>query len=298
MVTLDMTRQLTRGKTLGVNDLFSFLNPLSNDVTLVWDNEGKTPNYYAQASLLSGSQSALMAYLAAQESADVGVLACLIEKLVKAVAEKGAIHLTTEVETSSNLVEVFRRLDFTCWARERFWQLNVDTSLAVEEQHIWRQWQGKDVDVMRGLYQKTVPALFQAHEPLSRQSALGWVLYGADQKLIGYADLVMGPRGLWVQPVLKADASHKPEILLALAAVLPSKPNKPVYFCVRSYQPWLVQAFQALGAAASPEYALMVKYMALRQKAENLLENRLLERKRGENGVPVARIDHRQGKTL
>ncbi len=185
-------------------------------------------------------------------------------------------------------------MDFNVWAREQFWRLDVDHHKQPQSQYLWRQWQSSDVNAMRALYQNTVPGLFQAHEPLTRQVCLGMVLLGTDQKLLGYADLVPGPRGIWVQPVIRADLANMGEALLSLAAALPANPRRTLVFCVRSYQPWVAQAFAGLDAQASDEYALLVKYMAIKTKAQNLLERHQMERQRGENGMPVTRIEKRQ----
>ena len=294
MLALDMVQKLTQGSAFSFRQMFSFANPASDNISLVYDKPDGTANLVAQAKMVFDSQSARMGYLLADAQDDLSLIATLFEALIKALGERGAIHLTTEVEVDSALVELLRRLDFNIWARERFWQLAVDQLKSQRSEYLWRQWQNSDVNAMRALYQNTVPGLFQAHEPLSRQVSLGMVLVGPDQKLMGYADLVPGPRGTWVQPVIRADVPDLGDVLLGLAAALKTNPRRPLVFCVRSYQPWLAQAFSGLDAIASGEYALMVKYMALKQKILNPQESHQRERNRGENGVPVTQIEKRQ----
>jgi hypothetical protein len=291
--SLDMTLQLTRGNPTSFLNLIAAGSPAFDTTTVVCDREDGTSKMMCQVSHQIASQSAQLYYLIAGEDADPGDLACLLENLVQEAGQWGAMNLTCELESNSPFFETFRRADFNVWANERFWTINGSTPINDPRVHQWRTWNSADVKAMRALYQNIIPRLFQSIEPLTRKSTLGMVLFSQDNALMGYADLVYGPKGIWVLPVIYPEWADDPQLMLDLLMALPNKGKRPVYFCIRSYQPWLEDTLTRMNAQASQEYVLMVKYMALRQKAESLLERRVLENGRAENSVPVAHARHK-----
>jgi len=288
-----MTLQLTRGNPTSFRNLIAAGSPALDTTTVVCDHEDGTSKMMCQVCHQIGSQSAQLSYLIAGEDADVGELTCLLEKLVKDAGEWGAMNLTCELESNSPFFESFRRADFNVWANERFWTIDKQAQNIDPKSHYWRIWTSADIKTMRALYQNIVPRLFHSIEPLSRKSTLGMILFNQDNALMGYADLVYGPKGIWVLPIIHPEWADDPQLLIDLLVALPSKGKRPVYFCVRSYQPWLEEMLTRMDVQVSQEYVLMVKYMALRQKAESLLEKRVLENGRKENSIPVVNARHR-----
>lgn len=288
-----MTLQLTHGNPTSFPNLIAAGSPALDTSTVVCDHEDGSSKMMCQICHQIGSQSAQLSYLIAGEDADVGDLTCLLEKLVKDAAEWGAMNLTCELESSSPFFETFRRADFNVWANEHIWTIDRQTQNIDPKSCNWRTWNSADVKAMRVLYQNIVPRLFQPIEPLTRKSAMGMVLFNKDNSLMGYADLVYGPKGIWVLPIIHPEWADDPQLLLDLIVELPNKGKRPVYLCIRSYQPWLEETLTRMDAHASQEYVLMVKYMALRQKAESLLEKRVLENGRADNSVPIARAGHK-----
>jgi len=288
-----MTLQLTRGNPTSFPNLIAAGSPLFDSTTVVCDREDGTSKMMCQVSHQIGSQSAQLSYLIAGEDADPGELACLLEKLVKEAGEWGAMNLTCELESNSPFFETFRRADFNVWANERFWTIDKQALNIDPKSHNWRIWNSADVKAMRALYQNIVPRLFHSIEPLTRKSEMGMILFNKDNSLMGYADLVYGPKGIWALPIIHPEWADDPQLLPSLLTVLPNRGKRPVYLCIRSYQPWLEDTLTRMDAHASQEYVLMVKYMALRQKVESLLDKRILENGRADHSVPVARARHK-----
>ncbi len=56
-------------------------------------------------------------------------------------------------------------------------------------------------------------------------------------------------------------------ILLQLVLDLPDLNDRPVYLASRSYQPWIDSALESSPAEQGSEQALLVRYIALRQRA-------------------------------
>ncbi|MCJ7695576.1 MAG: hypothetical protein MUO40_09130 [Anaerolineaceae bacterium] len=202
----------------------------------------------------------------------------------------GAFNLTCELESDSPFFEAFRRADFKVWAKEHFWQISSPQPNLNENKYAWRIWNSKDIRAMQSLYQTLVPSLFHSVEPLSRKTMLGMILFAPDGDLLAYADLVYGPKGIWILPIVQPQAASDPALLTSLIDALPSRRKRPVRICVRSYQPWLEDTLQRMHAESSPEYLLMVKYMALRQKVQSAHRLNPLENGQTEKGLPVAHI--------
>ncbi len=214
----------------------------------------------------------------------------MIEELVMETGHWGAFNLTCELESDSPFFEAFRRADFKVWAKEHFWQISSRQPNLNENKYTWRIWNSKDIRAMQSLYQTLVPSLFHSVEPLSRKTMLGMILFAPDGDLLAYADLVYGPKGIWILPIVQPQAASDPALLTSLIDALPSRRKRSVTICVRSYQPWLEDTLQRMKAESSPEYILMVKYMALRKKVQTAPLLRPLENAQTEKGLPVAHI--------
>lgn len=285
-----MIMQLTRGNPTSFSNLVNYGSPAYDVATAVCEDDDGNTRLVSQVSHQLGTQTAQLSYLVAEADFDQGQLACLLDELVKRAGGWGALNVTCELEANSAFFETFRRCDFNVWSNERFWTIDPAGTALDPDTPKWRTWTGEDAKAMRSLYQNIVPRLFQPIEPMARKSSPGLVLYNTENTLLGYADLLDGPKGTWVLPVLYPQWADDPALLLSLQVALPNKGKRAVHYCVRSYQPWLEDTLTRMGASASQEYVLMVKYMALRQKAGDLLESRVLENGRKETSVPVARI--------
>jgi uncharacterized membrane protein len=107
-----------------------------------------------------------------------------------------------------------------------------------------------------------------------------------------YTDVEFGPTGIYLRPVFHPDAVDVGSLIKALTSVLPNQSTRLVYMAVRSYQSWLENGLQKIGAEASPRQALLVKHLIARQRSP-ILERGLqaLEHRRAETSSPMARAD-------
>jgi hypothetical protein len=64
-----------------------------------------------------------------------------------------------------------------------------------------------------------------------------------------------------------------------------------VYVCIRSYQSWLEAAMEDLGAEAGPKQAVMVKHLAVQQKAARQFALPALEGGQAEISAPIVRSE-------
>jgi hypothetical protein len=143
---------------------------------------------------------------------------------------------------------------------------------------------------MRSLYNNLVPGLVQQVEPYTWERPRGLLYYHGDD-LLAFVDLKTGPRGIWAQPFFHPDLDRLPELILDLFEHVPNRSSRPVYLCVRSYQAWLEAALEELGAQVGARQALMVRHLAVRQKAEQSFALPALEGGSPEVTAPIVRSE-------
>ncbi len=96
------------------------------------------------------------------------------------------------------------------------------------------------------------------------------MVYRQGDDLLAYVEVEYGPRGVWVQPFIHPDAEQVADHLAELFQSLQNRYARPLYACVRSYQSWLEPAVEKLGAQSSARQAVMVRHLAVAQKALRL----------------------------
>ena len=116
------------------------------------------------------------------------------------------------------------------------------------------------------------------------------MLYYAKGELLAYVELKYGPRGLWANPLVHTDAEDITHRLLDLFRSLPRQTSRQVYICVRSYQSWLESTLEDLGAEVGPRQAVMVKHLAVGQKAGRVFSIPTLEGGQADLSAPIARV--------
>jgi hypothetical protein len=77
--------------------------------------------------------------------------------------------------------------------------------------------------------------------------------------------------------------------LMELLYHVPHRRGRPVYVCVRTYNSWLEPAMEEIGAKAGPRQAVMVKHLAVPQKAVRAYVLPALEGGHPEATAPIVR---------
>ncbi len=174
---------------------------------------------------------------------------------------------------------------FTTYARQRIWQL-TGAPRGEPAATPWRVGSAGDCLRVRALYNDLVPGLVQQVEPPPTNRPRGLVYLEGDD-LLAYIEVHYGPQGIWVQPFIHPDSENVAARLVDLMLKLPYRRSRPVYLCVRSYQSWLETAIEELGAEAGPRQAVMVKRLALPQKATRTYALPALEGRQPEITAPI-----------
>jgi len=288
-VFLDTILVLTRGPMLMSGALLSFLAPQVGIITSVCrGKEDCGQTLIGQVIHSPGSQFAHLTFVTPEEALDSPAFSALLDDFVVISGERGAFRLLADVDDRSRAFEALRRSGFAIYSRQRVWQLTGQP--AVERKaNCWRVANGEDTIPVRSLYNNLVPGLVQQVEPFSVPRPQGLVYYQGDD-LIAYIELKYGHRGIWGQPFVHPDAEDIPDRFIDLLQHLPYRGSRPLYLCVRSYQSWLEPAIENLGADPGPLQAVMVKYLAVPQKAARMFALPALEGGHSEVSAPMGMV--------
>jgi hypothetical protein len=241
--------------------------------------------------------TAHLSFLLQPIESDPKNLVFLLEGLIEQAGQWGAKQLVAEIPLDSELFPHFRKAGFSVLAKQQVYKWDAAQDLHENSlgQKTWRIWTCEDVLAMKSLYLTLVPPLIQPIEPMTRREMLGLVHYDERRNLQAYADLAYGPAGVWVLPVIHPQVHEgAADLLLQMVSNLPERNGRPLYIATRSYQPWVDQAMAILPASPAPEQAIMVRYLALRERAESVFSFANLENGKTEPTIPLAPIKNHQ----
>lgn len=287
MLPLDSILFLTRGEMLGVSSLLSHLNPVNATYTGVCAPEDGLPTFLGQIRYPLGSRSAHLVYLAPRSAQESPELPLLIEHLTTQAGYWGAYHLLAEVEEHSGAFGALRQAAFSIYAWQRIWKHSAEGDKSPEGN--WRPANPLDSVAVGSLYQSVVPGLVQPVEALT-SSRLRGLVCRRQGELLAYADLVYGPRGIWVQPFIHPTTPDAAGLLVDLLRAVPHRRGRPVYLCVRSYQAWLESALEELDLEVGPRQAVLVKHLAVTKRAVQPLRVPVLENGHAEPTAPLVHV--------
>lgn len=260
---------MTRGAPLSLTQLFTSLHPNDQIFTGVYEPKGSQEKLIGQIYRSQTMTNAHMMYLLQCDNANSRDFVVLLEGLIKQAGHWGAKQVVANLDITSELFPHFRQAGFSVLAKQRVFQCEPSGLFEDIMSDGWRTWRQEDINAMRGLYQTLVPPLIQAVEPISRREAQGLVYYDPKGALVAYADLIYGPVGVWVLPVIHPMIiEHMGDLLLQMILDIRKVNKKPIFIASRSYQPWVESALEDIAIESSPEQAVMVRYLALRQRVQ------------------------------
>ncbi len=262
--------------------------PLVEQAAVSWEEE-EGVLCYGQIEKRQTRQYAQMCYLGCQEGSDPLSICRVLEPLVKSAGAWKAWGVLAELPESSPLFEGFRKAGFTTWARQNIYQLDSKEKHDDETTIQWRLWTSEDISSLNKLYKEVVPYSVQCIEPVTRKAALGLVAFQQNGQLAAYADLEYGPKGVWVQVISSTEVGAA-GLLQALPGAIPELLGRPVYLCVRSYQPWLDTAMEEAGNSKSEAQILLVKHLVLRKSLERSAVQKIFENSNMEGSLPITQI--------
>jgi hypothetical protein len=287
---LDSSRVMIHGTALiPMGAFLSFLGPSTRMFTYRCDDPGEsgTP-LIGQLTFTPGASYARLSFLAPEDAMGQTELSALAEYMAMQMGERGAFHILADVDESNQVFQLLHRAGFAIYARQRIWRLEGQP-VGDEESIVWRPCSSRDSISVRSLYCNVVPGLVQQVEPLPKNNIRGVVHY-QDGDLLAFVELKYGRNGVWVQPFIHPDAAGFDRSLFHLLQDLPSRGNRPLYICVRSYQSWLESAIERMGAQPGPQQAVMVRHLALSRRVNQAYPLPAINGTRPEPTAPIARM--------
>lgn len=288
-IFLDSALVLTRGSLLLPGAVLSYLIPGAGVFTCIGNDEDKKIFIIGQAIQNPGTHFAHLTFFAPDHAVSSGVISGVLSQLVVLAGQRGAQHMVADVEDDTPIFEALQKDNFAVYVRQRIWKIGDRGWKHTNDAH-WRQAMSVDGIAIRTLYNNLVPGLVQQVEPFSMENPQGLVHYEAGE-LIAYIDLKVGHRGIWAQPFIHPGTDNFSEQLNNLMASIPNRYARPVYICVRSYQSWLETAIEDLGAEAGERQAVMVKHMAVVQRAKVRNALPAIEGGHPEISAPISRTE-------
>jgi len=291
-VFLDSALVLTRGPMLVPGALLSYLAPGVGVFTCVLNGDESGESALIGQFIHSlGSQFAHLTFMTPDSALESSAVLDLLEHMGIMAGERGSMRLIADVDERTQAFEALRRGGFAIYSRQRIWQLGLPLS-KVTRSNAWRVTRNRDTIAIRSLYNNLVPGLVQQVEPYAMQHPKGMVYY-QDGELLAFVEFRYGHRGIWVQPFVHPDAEVVAEHLIDLLQKIPNRFSRPVYICVRSYQSWLESTIEDLGAEAGPRQAVMVKHLAVAQKAARSFALPALDGGQPEVTAPIVRSENK-----
>jgi hypothetical protein len=288
---------LTRGPRLLSGAFLSSLAPGVGLYTSVSMSDGRNGQVViGQVMHTSGSQCAQLTFLTPEEALESAQLPPLLEHISAKAIEWGAFRLLADADEHSMAFDVLREVGFAIYARQRIWKLAGAAAVPAQLKS-WQTAGERDLIPVRSLYNNLIPGLVQQVEPFPSERLHG-VVYRQEGDLQAYVELKYGRLGIWLQPFIHPDAVAVADHLAELFQNLPRRHSRPIYICVRSYQSWLETAIEELGAEPGPRQAIMVKHLAVPQKALRPYAIPALEGGHPEATAPFAHSQSAAGETV
>ena len=118
----------------------------------------------------------------------------------------GTFHLLVDADEHSQYFDALRKSGFSVYAWQRIWKFQPNTTSS----HLpgfevpvgtWQTVEDRDSIGIKTLCQSLIPALVQPVEPLFDRKLDGF-LRRTEGTITGYAEIIQGREGLWVQPFI------------------------------------------------------------------------------------------------
>ena len=271
------------------------MRPADRIFTGSYQPDGETGRVIGQVRQSPNLSSAYLSFIFKTDLADPQNLVVFLEGLVTQVGEWGAKQIVADLDISSEDFPHFRRTGFSVLAKQRIYRCGTVKGEKRLSDNGWRTWTSIDIPAVQRLYSTIVPPLLQPVEPITRRESLGLVYYDKGGDLQAYADLVYGPVGIWVLPMIHPRTSGQTaQLIIQMLHNLQGVNYRSVYLAVRSYQPWVEEAMAKIDSEPGPEQALLVRYLTLQQRVEQEFSLSAIENGKAEPTMPVAPIKSQQ----
>ncbi len=282
--SLDAIRFFTRGEPLNLRNVMQRVTLGVEQVAALL--QASDYGCYGQIEKRQTRQFAQMCYLGTLEDPEPEIISKLLEYLITIAGEWESLGVVADLPEISPLFEGFRKAGFTIWARQKVYNLSTSEIKKNDGELKWRTWTPNDFSAMYALYKEVIPCVVQSIEPLPRSSMPGLVAYQLNGSLAAYADLVYGPKGIWVQLTASPEAPAN-GFAESLTQAIPDIYGRPLYISVRSYLPWVESSIEDSGYIHQESQVLLVKHLTLRRQLERSNVKKIFEQSGMEGSLPI-----------
>jgi len=295
VLPLDTVHLLTRGNPLRTRAFFEYLNP-ENGIYTALNEEAGNISIIGQITHEGNSRSSHLSFIAPARAIFSPHIEGMMDHLAGQAGEWGTHHLLVDADEHSQYFDILRKSGFSVYAWQRIWKFHPATArhqvpgFDVPDD-AWQPVAERETIPVKSLCQSLIPALVQPVEPLLDRKLDGLVAR-KNGSICGYAEIISGGEGVWVQPFIHPENENIAGLLMQLLNSFGKKRDTTVYVCVRSYQAWIESALEELPVLASPRQALMVRHLAVLEKEMNPVMMPAFEKSRVKPGIPVAHSEN------
>ncbi len=287
LLALDSALELTRGNRLGVAAILANLHPEHGSFTGVVDSQHNGTSLIGQMHYRMGERSARICYLLPESACQKPLLLEMLDGMAQQAGAWGAFNLLAELEETNPVYEQLRRAGFAVYAWQRIWRFYPASEFSNGNAALWQPVQPADEISTRSLYHCLVPPLVQSAAAFPAQRLQGLV-YRSNGEVLGYTEVIQGPRGIYLHPLIHPTLENAADLLACLPRCVAPLLGRSVYLAVRSYQAWLETTLQDMHLEALPRQALLVKHLVGMQRASVASLNRaVIENTRAEPTAPI-----------
>ncbi len=283
-VSLDSVRFLTRGNPLGAIGIMAYMNPQRHLYAAVCSDEDVT--LIGGIIHTNGEHFAKLLYLAPISRVDHPATPALVESLAVEAGTWGAFHVVADIDETSPAFVPLRQAGFAVYAWQRMW--NMSSLGGGDGANRWPRASSVHLPAIQSLHHQIVPPLLQTIEPApSRASG-----YFCQEGPGCYVNAATGLMGIVLFPLIHPETTDVAAKLLSLIQHLPNRGGRPVYLCMRSYQAWLEDVLEDLGAQPGERQAVLVKHLTRVIKEEQPVR----AAQPAQVGVPASHVSRLQQK--
>lgn len=261
-ISLHKAVSLTRGNPVRLGGLLSSFTPDASSFVAVLEPEERKRFRFSQVAHQPGGRSAHFSFITPGDMDDDEDLSALIDFLCYQAGEMGALNVLADIEESHPLFERFRQAGFCVFGWETIFRIPKNLSFEGSNSCWFKPTPSEDTS-LRSLYQTLIPPLVQNAEPFTN-GGTPRLVYKINGEVQAYAESISGAEGIYLVPVIHPSVEDIQTLLLDLIDHFHGL-GHPLYLQVRSYQAWLADPLQQLGAETSERFALMVKHLAVGQ---------------------------------
>jgi hypothetical protein len=260
-VSLNSALKLTYGTPQGFWWMVSHFDPGQSILTRLYQGAQGTETI-CQLRVASQDQLAYLSFLGGDDQNDEGNLAIIFDDLGHVTQQLGGMHIIAEIDHKHPLLENMKSSGFCVSAWQDIWMLNPqplysnNLGLTIECCPL------AEVDWWQALQflQSIIPPISQITDLPHRHHSRFWVCHQAE-RIIAFADVRHGPRGIWIQPTFAPEVSRVPDLINDLVNCLTARLSRPVFLSVRSYQSWLFRSIEQMNAEYVGHQAILVKHL-------------------------------------